>query len=151
MGDHNFLISNLFSIFLNVLNAPKGGLQVLLDIKGNKTFPWLLYSNTLVASNVQLNWFMKFVMKFFYPISFGFQLYLAQYIIRSNKFVTIKHQMPLGMSEEIKIDLYEKVNFKNKIGLFYFYLYSLNLPMYNLLTNLNKPTYLIGFNNYLPT
>jgi hypothetical protein len=54
----------------------------------------------------------------FYPISFGFQLYLAQYIIRSNNFVTTKHQVPLGMSEEIKIDLYEMVNFKNKIGLF---------------------------------
>jgi hypothetical protein len=53
------------------------------------------------------------------------------------------------MSEEIKFDFYEMINFKNKIGLFYSYLYSLNLPMYNLLMYLNKPTYLIGFNNYL--
>jgi hypothetical protein len=57
--------------------------------------------------------------------------------------------VPLGMSEEIKFDFYEMINFKNKIGLFYSYLYSLNLPMYNLLMYLNKPTYLIGFNNYL--
>jgi hypothetical protein len=50
--------------------------------------------------------------------------------------------MPFGMSEKIKFDLYEMVNLKNKIGLFYSYLYSLNLPMYNLFTYLNKPTYL---------
>jgi hypothetical protein len=29
--------------------------------------------------------------------------------------------------------------------------YSLNLAMFNLLTCLNKPNYLIRFNNYLPT
>jgi hypothetical protein len=28
----------------------------------------------------------------------------------SNKFETTKHQVPLGMSEEIKLDLYEMVN-----------------------------------------
>jgi hypothetical protein len=55
------------------------------------------------------------------------------------------------MSEEIKLDFYVMVNFKNKIRLFESYLYSLNLPMYNLFTYLNKPTYLIGFNNYLHT
>jgi hypothetical protein len=59
--------------------------------------------------------------------------------------------MPLGMSEEIKLDFYVMVNLKNKIRLFESYLYSLNLPMYNLFTYLNKPTYLIGFNNYLHT
>jgi hypothetical protein len=53
----------------------------------------------------------------FYPISFGFQFYLAQYIIRSNNFVIAKHQMPLGMSELKKLDLYEMVNLKIKIGL----------------------------------
>jgi hypothetical protein len=29
VGDHNFLISNLFFTILNVLDAPRGGLQVL--------------------------------------------------------------------------------------------------------------------------
>jgi hypothetical protein len=91
---------------------------------------------------------MKFVMEFFIPYPLASNLYLAQYITRSNKFVSTKHQVPLGMS---KFDLYEMVNLKNKIGLFYTYLYSLNLLMYNLLTYLNKPTYLIGFNNYLLT
>jgi hypothetical protein len=28
----------------------------------------------------------------------------------SNKFETTKHQVPLGMSEEIKLDLYEMIN-----------------------------------------
>ncbi len=58
--------------------------------------------------------------------------------------------MPLGMSEFKKLALYEMVNLKNKIGLFYSYLYSLKLAMLNLLTYLNKPIYLIGFNNNLP-
>jgi len=53
----------------------------------------------------------------FYTISFGFQFYLAQYIIRSNDFAIIKHQMPLGMSELKKLELYEMVNLKNKIRL----------------------------------
>jgi hypothetical protein len=53
----------------------------------------------------------------FYPIYFGFQFYLAQYISRSNNFVTMKHQMPLGMNELKKLDLYEMVNFKNEFGL----------------------------------
>jgi hypothetical protein len=30
----------------------------------------------------------------------------------------MKNQMPLGMSELKKLDLYEMVNLKNKIGLF---------------------------------
>jgi hypothetical protein len=54
----------------------------------------------------------------FYPISFGFQFYLVQYITRSNNCVVTKHQMPLGMSELKKLALYEMVNFKNKIALF---------------------------------
>jgi hypothetical protein len=54
----------------------------------------------------------------FYPISFGFQFYLAQYISRSNNCVVTKHQMPLGMSELNKLAFYEMVNLKNKIGLF---------------------------------
>jgi hypothetical protein len=58
--------------------------------------------------------------------------------------------MPLVMSELKKLDLYEMVNLKNKIGLFWSYLYSINLVKFNLLTYLSKPIYLIGFNNYLP-
>jgi hypothetical protein len=61
---------------------------------------------------------MRFAMEFFYPISFGFQFYLVQYISRSNNFVTKKNQMPLGMSELKKLDLYEMVNLQNKFGLF---------------------------------
>jgi len=52
--------------------------------------------------------------------------------------------MPLGMSESKKLTLYEMVNLKNKIGLFYSYLYSLNRAMFNLLTYLSKLIYLIG-------
>jgi hypothetical protein len=37
-------------------------------------------------------------MEFVCPISFGFQLYLAQYIIRNNSYVIAKYQVPLGMS-----------------------------------------------------
>jgi hypothetical protein len=62
-----------------------------------------------------------------------------------------KHKVQLRLSEKIKLDVYEMVNFKNKIGLFESYLYSLNLPTYNLFTYLKKPTYLIEFNNYLST
>jgi hypothetical protein len=54
----------------------------------------------------------------FYPIFFGFQFYLAQYINRSNNCVVTKHQMPFGMNELKKLALYEMVNLKNKIGLF---------------------------------
>jgi hypothetical protein len=43
------------------------------------------------------------------------------------------------------------VNFKNKIELFESYLYSLNVAMFNLLTYLGKPIYLIGFNNNVPS
>jgi hypothetical protein len=61
---------------------------------------------------------MKFVMEFFNPISFGFQLYLAHYITRSNNFVITNHQVPLVMSVETKFNLYEMVNLENEIGLF---------------------------------
>jgi len=54
----------------------------------------------------------------FYPIFFGFQFYLVQYISRSYNWVVTKHQMPLGMSELKKLALYGMVSFKNKIGLF---------------------------------
>jgi hypothetical protein len=60
--------------------------------------------------------------------------------------------MPLGMSELKKLDLYEMVNLKNKLDYSNLtYTYSLNLAMFNLLTYLSKPIYLIGFNNNLPT
>jgi hypothetical protein len=45
-------------------------------------------------------------------------LYLAQYITKRNKLVITKHKVQLRLSEKIKLDLYEMVNFKNKIGLF---------------------------------
>jgi hypothetical protein len=54
----------------------------------------------------------------FYPISFGIQLYLAQYISKRNKLLITKHKVQLRLSEKIKLDLCEMVNFKNKIGLF---------------------------------
>jgi hypothetical protein len=56
--------------------------------------------------------------------------------------------MPMGMIEFKKFNLYEMVDLKNKVGLFYSYIYSLNLVMFNLLTYLSKPIDLIGFNNY---
>jgi hypothetical protein len=43
------------------------GFKFFLDTKNNKALPYLLYSNTLVASNVQLSRFMKFAMEFFIP------------------------------------------------------------------------------------
>jgi hypothetical protein len=58
---------------------------------------------------------MRFAMEFFNPRSFGFQFYLAQYLVNNNKIVITKYQMPLGMNEYKKIDLYEMVNLKNKI------------------------------------
>jgi hypothetical protein len=36
-----------------------------LDTKSNKALPMLVYPNIIVASNVQLSWFMKFAMEFF--------------------------------------------------------------------------------------
>jgi hypothetical protein len=67
VGGHNFFISNPFLMIFSVLDAPRGGFQVFLDTRNNKTFSWLIYSNTVVASNVQVNWFMRFVMEFFIP------------------------------------------------------------------------------------
>ncbi len=37
-------------------------------------------------------------------------IYLAHYIIMNNNFVTMKYQMPSGMSELKKLDLYETYN-----------------------------------------
>ncbi len=54
----------------------------------------------------------------FQPISFGFEFYLAQYIIRRNNYVVDKYQVPLWMSEWKKFDPYEMVKPKNKIRLF---------------------------------
>jgi hypothetical protein len=67
LGDHNFLIFNPFFTILIVVDVPRGGLQVLFGHRINGTFPWLLYTNTLVAFDVQLSWFMKFAMEFFIP------------------------------------------------------------------------------------
>ncbi len=67
LGDHNFLISNPFSRFLLCQMRQEEGFKFCLDTRINKTLPWLLYSNTLVASDVQLSWFMKFAMEFFIP------------------------------------------------------------------------------------
>jgi hypothetical protein len=39
---HNFLISNLFSTILNVLDAARGGLQGFLHTKSNRALPWLV-------------------------------------------------------------------------------------------------------------
>jgi hypothetical protein len=70
------------------------GFKFCLDTRSKKPLPWLIYSNTLVASNVQLSWYMKFAMEFFIPYS------LASYFIqfsRRNDIVVPKHQVPLGM------------------------------------------------------
>jgi hypothetical protein len=45
----------------------KEDFKFCLDTRSKQTLPQLIYSNTLVASNVQLSWFMKFAMEFFIP------------------------------------------------------------------------------------
>jgi hypothetical protein len=50
-------------------------------------------------------------MEFFIPYPLASNFYLAQYINRRNNCVVTKHQMPFGMSELQKFDLYEMVNF----------------------------------------
>jgi hypothetical protein len=62
------------------------GFKFCWDTISKKSLDFLLYSNTLVAFNVQLRRLIKFAMEFFYPISFGFQFYSTQYIIRRNDF-----------------------------------------------------------------
>ncbi len=39
LGDHNFLISNLFLTILSVLDAQRGGLQVLFGHQKQKSLP----------------------------------------------------------------------------------------------------------------
>jgi hypothetical protein len=67
LGGHNVFNSNLFSAILNALDVPRGGLQVLFEHQKQQITSLLLYSNTLVASNVQLRQLMKFAMEFFIP------------------------------------------------------------------------------------
>jgi hypothetical protein len=43
---------------------------------------------------------------------------MAQYINKSNSHAETKYQVPLGMSEWKKLDLYEMVKLENKIELF---------------------------------
>jgi hypothetical protein len=100
-----------------VLDAQEEGFKFCMDTRRNKTLPLLLYFNTLIAFNVQLSWFMKFAMEFFISyILDSNSIWLN--VTRNNNFEITKHQVPLGMNKEIKLDLYEMVNFKNKIGLF---------------------------------
>jgi len=67
LKDHNFLISNPFSMILIMLDAPRGAFKFCLDTRINKTLPWLLYFDTLAAYDVQLSWLMRFAMEFFIP------------------------------------------------------------------------------------
>jgi len=50
-----------------VLDAPRRGLQVFFAHHKQQSPPLAAIFNTLVASNVQLSWFMKFAMEFFIP------------------------------------------------------------------------------------
>jgi hypothetical protein len=43
------------------------GFKFCLDTKNNRALPSLSYFNTVVASNVQLGWFMRFAMECFNP------------------------------------------------------------------------------------
>ncbi len=43
------------------------GFKFCLDTKSNRALPWLLYFNTVVASNVQLGLSMRFAMECFNP------------------------------------------------------------------------------------
>ncbi len=45
----------------------KKGFKFCLDIRNKKTIPGPVDFDTIVASNVQLSWFMKFAMNFFIP------------------------------------------------------------------------------------
>ncbi len=67
LGGPNFSISNMFATILNVLDVPKGDFNFYLYTKSNGVHPRLVYRNTIVASNVRLNWFMRFAMEFFIP------------------------------------------------------------------------------------
>jgi hypothetical protein len=74
LGVHKIFVSNPFSTILSVLDALRGGFKFCLDIRNKKTFTCMVYSNIVVASNVQLSWFMRFVMEFFipYPLASNF-------------------------------------------------------------------------------
>ncbi len=67
LGGHNFLIFNLFLTILSVLDVPRGSFEFFMDMRSNRAFPWLVYPNIVVASNVQLSWFIKFAMEIFNP------------------------------------------------------------------------------------
>jgi hypothetical protein len=72
LGGHNSLICNPFLMILGVLDVLKG-FKFCLDTRSNKALPELVYSNIVIASNVQLNWLMKFKMEIFipYPLDFN--------------------------------------------------------------------------------
>jgi hypothetical protein len=67
LGGYNFLIFNPFLTILNVLDAPRRGLQFFLDTRTNRAFPGLVYPIIVVEFNVQLSWFMRFAMEIFIP------------------------------------------------------------------------------------
>ncbi len=92
-------------MILSVLGVPRGRLQLCLDIRSNRALMGPIYPNIVITSNVQLNWFMRFAMEFFYPISFGFQSNIGQYITKCNSLVLPKYQMSFEMNPKKTIDL----------------------------------------------
>ncbi len=106
LGGHNFLSFNLFFMIFSVLIVPRRGLQVLF-VHQKQQSTYLVVILQFISS-----WNLQWI---FYPISFGFHFYLAQYINRSNNLLITKHEVPLGMSTRIKLDFYEVVILKNKM------------------------------------
>jgi len=60
-------------MIFNVLDAPRGRLEVLFGHLKHQSPLWLVYFNTVVAPNVQLGWFMRFAMECLipYPLAFN--------------------------------------------------------------------------------
>jgi hypothetical protein len=108
------------------------GFKFCLDTRSNRAFPWLVYFNIVIASNVQLCWFMRFAIECFkpYPLtsnSFWFSIWLGAIVMKYSN--TKCHW-----------------GWMNKKNLTFMKWLSLKIK-----SNCSKPTYLIGFNYYLPT
>ncbi len=89
----SFLIH--FRPFLVCQMRQKEDFNFYLDTRNKEAFPGPVYPNIIVAFNMQLCWFMRFTMEFFYPICFSFQSNFGQYIPKCNNF-----QIPNAIGDE---------------------------------------------------
>jgi hypothetical protein len=67
------------------------GFKFCLDTRSKKALPWLVYSSTVVASDAQLGWFMRFCNGMFIPISLGYGYKLG---------VIVRSQIPSAIGDE---------------------------------------------------